>query len=362
MRAPAKRRNVTLRAMLQLHNTSPFVAEMFGFPDCDGVDTLFVAVKGTFRCDASGVRIADAQQPVTLADEHWGEPGESSLRHASEAHLAKPGTDVVVVGHACAPAERAVATLDVGVGIAGRQLHARVVGERYWTEGIGGVRPSRPKPFVRLPLTWERAFGGKHVPDPGGGTYLAEPRNPVGCGFLGKRAPHELLGRPAPSIEDPRAPIEGPSTKGKPVGFGPVAPSWAPRARHAGTYDDAWRKTRAPYLPRDFDRRFFNVAPEELVFPAGLRGGEPVALLGFHPRGLQRFDLPRCELGIDVTLAGKPQRLPCRLETVRLEPTEERLSLTWRASLPVDKKMLQVERVAVALERIAGVVPEQRSA
>lgn len=348
--------------MLQLSNTSPFVAEMFGFPDCDGVDTLFVVVKATFRCDAPGVRIADEQQPVTLADEYRGEPGESSLRYASEAHLLKPGTDVVVVGEACAPAERATAAVDVGVGVAGRQAHARVVGDRYWTEGVGGVRPSRPKPFTRLPLTWERAFGGKHVADAKSGTFLAEPRNPVGCGFLGKRAPHELLGQPAPNIEDPRAPIEGPSTRGKPVGFGPVAPSWAPRVQHAGTYDDAWTKTRAPYLPRDFDRRFFHVAPEELVFPQGLQGGEPVALMGWHPRGMQRFDLPRCVLRIDVTLAGKQQRLACRLETVLLEPTDERFSLSWRASLPVDKRMLKVERVETALERIEGIVQEQRSA
>lgn len=345
--------------MLQLSNTSPFRAEMFGFPDGDGVDTLFVVVKGTFRCEGASVCLADEQQPVTLADEYHAEPGASSLRYASEAHLDKPGTDVVVVGQACAPGERPVETIDVGVGIASRQKHARVHGDRYFTEGLGGVRPSRPKPFVRLPLTWERAFGGRHVPDPTRDTFLAEPRNPVGCGFLGKRSPHELLGQPAPNIEDPRAPIEGPSTKGKPVGFGPIAPSWDPRARYAGTYDDAWERTRAPYLPRDFDRRFFNVAPEELVFPQGLQGGEPVAIAGMHPQGLLRFDLPRCTLDVRVTVAGKEERLTCRLETVVLEPTDERFCLSWRASRRVDKQMLKVERIAVAIERLEGVRGER---
>ncbi len=347
--------------MLQLHNTSPFVAAMFGFPDCDGVDTLFVVVKGTFRCDGATVTVADEQCPVTLADEYWGEPGASSLRYASEAHLSKPGTDVVIVGDACAPDERPVTAIDVSVGIANRQKHARVHGERYWTEGIGGVRPSRPKPFVRIPVTYERTFGGRHVIDSEKDVFLAEPRNPVGCGFLGKRAPHELLGRPVPNIEDPRAPIEGPSSRGKPVGFGAIAPSWAPRMQHAGTYDATWEKSRAPYLPRDFDRRFFNVASEELVFPQCLAGGEPVALLGFHPKGLQRFDLPRCELGIDVTLAGHKQRLAYRLETVVLEPTQEQLSMSWRASLPVDKKLLKVEQIDVVLERIVGVHGERKT-
>jgi hypothetical protein len=348
--------------MLQLSNTSPFVAEMFGFPDCDGVDTLFVVVKGTFGCAAGLPSIADEQRPVTLADEYLGEPGTSSLRYASEAHLAKPGTDVVVVGQACAPGERPLTVVDVGVGIADRHKQARVHGDRYWTEGVGGVRPSRAKPFVRIPLTWERAFGGKHVPDPSKDVFLCEPRNPVGSGFLGKRAPHELLGQPAPNVEDPRAPIEGPGSRGKPVGFGPVAPSWAPRVQHAGTYDDAWERTRAPYLPRDFDRRFFNMATEELVFPQGLVGGEPVALLGLNPKGLLRFDLPCCELGVHVTLAGKRQRLACRLETVVLEPTDERFSLSWRASLRVDKQMLKVERVEVEIERLEGVRGEHKPA
>ena len=133
--------------MLQLSNTSPFVAEMFGFPDCDGVDTLFVVVKGTFRCDAPGVRVAEEQQPVTLADEYRGEAGESSLRYASEAHLLKPGTDVVVVAEACTPAERPVTMIDVGVGVAGRRMRGCSVIDtgRRASAGCGPAGPSRSR-------------------------------------------------------------------------------------------------------------------------------------------------------------------------------------------------------------------------
>ncbi|MCA9711895.1 MAG: DUF2169 domain-containing protein [Myxococcales bacterium] len=348
--------------MLQMKNASPFEAQFFGFPDVDGVDTLYVVVKGTFEIGESGLRIAEQQQPVTLADEYWGEPGESSLRHASEAHLTKPGTDVIVVGDACAPGERPVEHVDISVLVAGHRQDARVHGNRHWTEGLGGLRPSVAKPFVRMPVVYERAFGGKHVPDPEREVFLAEPRNPVGCGFSGKRSVKELLGQPVPNVEDLRAPVQSPSSRGVPVGFGPVAPSWEPRKGFAGTYDQAWQDTRAPYLPRDFDPRFFHVAPAELVFPRGLRGGESVATLGFHPRGVQRFTLPSCELDVAVTLAGKPKPLTPRLETVVLEPTEERFSLTWRASLPVDKVMLRVEEVAVSLSRIDGLELDRRSA
>lgn len=341
--------------MLQLENTSPFAASLFAFPDEEGIDSLFVVVKGTFSIAGPELAIADEPRPVVVADEHWGEAGESSLKHAAEAHVGKLGTDVVVVADACAPAERPVPHVDVSVQVADRRKDARVYGERYWTEGVGGLRPSKPKPLVRIPVTYERTFGGKHVLDAGGGKYLADPRNPVGRGFLGKRSPAELLGQPAPHVEDLRAPLDGPGNRGTPVGFGPIAPSWMPRVQHAGTYDEVWRKTRAPYLPRDFDRRFFNVAPEELVFLRGLHGGEPVALLNFHPQGAQRFTLPRCELDVTVVLAGKSQVLAPRLETVVLEPTVESFSMSWRASLRVDKQLLRVETVGVSLRRIDGV-------
>jgi hypothetical protein len=347
--------------VLQLSNASPFAADMFGLYDQEGVDTLYVVVKGTFTVSPAGVRIADAPLPIVLVDEHHGEPGASSLARASEVHLVKPGTDVVVVGDACTPGGRPAAYVDVSLGIADRIKVARVWGERYWTEGLGGVRPSDPQPFVRMPVTYERAYGGRQVLAPGG-VVLEEPRNPVGRGFLGQRSTTELLGHPVPNVEDVNRPIGLLGERSVPVGFGPIAPWWEPRRRHAGTYDQAWRKTQAPYLPRDFDPRFFHVAPEDLVFPSGLRGGERVALMGFHPQGLQRFDLPRAELSITVTIAGRREGLRPWLETVALEPTDERFTLCWRAALPVDKRVLQVEDVAVALQRIDGLVGARRSA
>jgi len=344
--------------MLQLDNTSPFEVEMLGFPDVEGVDTLLVAIKATFGLGPRGVELAEEQQPVTLADEYWGEPGASSLRWASEAHLPKPGTDVLVMGDACAPGGRPCAFVDVSVAVAGRTKSARVHGDRHWTEGLGGLRPSRARPFVQIPVVYERAFGGRHAPDPASDEALAEPRNPVGCGFAGKRSVRELLGQPVPNVEDLRAPVTAPGSRGTPVGFGPIAPSWSPRAGWAGTYDEAWERSRAPYLPRDFDPRFFHVASAGLVFDRPLRGGEGVAMLGFHPGGVLRFGLPCCELGVVVTVAGEAKPLGVTLETVALEPTAERFTMTWRGALPVDKRMLAVERVAVSLERAQGVVGE----
>ena len=92
--------------MLQLDNQTAFRAQIFVATDLDGSDCVVTAVKGTFTLDRQP-EIAGEQVPIKLEDEYWGEPGESSIRVPSDMSLAKPGTDVVLLGHAYAPRGRA---------------------------------------------------------------------------------------------------------------------------------------------------------------------------------------------------------------------------------------------------------------
>jgi hypothetical protein len=159
-----------------------------------------------------------------------------------------------------------------------------------------------------------------------------------------------MIGRPLPNVEDLRAPLRSPGDTTSVLGFGAVAPGWAPRAHYAGTYDERWQKTRAPYLPKDFDPRFFHTAPPAFTFQQPLQGGEPVVLLNLSPRGREQWSIPRCKLEISVTVAGKQHQLPAQLETVLIEPTIGRLCLSWRASLPCDKQALKVEKARIELD------------
>ena len=72
---------------------------------------------------------------------------------------------------------------------------------------------------------------------------------------------------------------------------GAVEPGWASRARHAGTYDENWRKYEAPLLPADFFADFFQAAPERQVMD--LKGGEPIRITGLYEAGDYRFRLPQ---------------------------------------------------------------------
>jgi hypothetical protein len=270
------------------------------------------------------------------------------LKRTSDLGLFKPSTDVLLTGHAWAPGGKPVEELGVTISVAGRSKHIKVIGDRTWKSGLLTLRATAPEPFVKMPLIYERAFGGMHELEPGG-RVLAESRNPVGRGFIGQRSSRELEGMPLPNLEPPAIPYLKYGDRCIPACFAPIAPSWAPRRERAGTYDERWRKHRAPYLPADFDPLFFNTAPMELMAPGHLRGGEPIEAINVSQEGLLRFTIPVCQLDARAYIAGQRQLLHPVLQTVHLEPDAKRLSLVWSAFASCDKKVLRVQQVVLQL-------------
>ncbi len=330
--------------MLQIDNQTPFYALLSVLPNADAVDTLYVILKATLVLRPK-LALASAQLPVTLADEYYADPSDSSLKSVSEIHVGKPGTDVLLVGRAWGAQGQPVREMLVRVSAAERHKTIRVLGERHWQpDGT----PSEPAPFEAMPLVWERAFGGTQAL---GTQWLAEERNPVGIGFAGKNAPADLIGLPVPNLEHPGEPLERLGQNASPVCFAPSAAHWLPRRRFAGTYDTAWQRKRAPYLPVDFDPRFLQCAAAELAFDRFLRGGEPIEVVGASPDGPIAFVIPAANLRLDVKVAGSLEHPTANLETVLIEPDENRVCFTWRAALPCDRKVLKVEKVTVRRER-----------
>jgi hypothetical protein len=327
--------------VLQLENRTPFAATMLVLPDRTGIDTLFVVVKATVSLRPR-LGLVDLQVPPTLADEYYGDPAASSLRSASDVHLGKPGTDVLLVGSAHAPQGRAVVQMTVAMSVAGRQQSIRVTGDRAWRGGS----PSEAQPFVSMPLMWERAFGGLQRR---GDDLLAE-TNPVGRGATTARSSAEADGQPLPNLESPNDPLERLGQSAAPVCFAPVAPWWQPRRRYAGTYDERWQRHRAPFLPEDFDPRFFHCAAGGFAFDRYLQPGERVQALGVMPDGPVDFAIPDARLQVEVTVGGTTHRPPVNLETLALEPDENRACFTWRAAVPCDRQALRIDRVVIGRE------------
>lgn len=330
--------------MLQLQNNTPFAASMALFPNEDAIDTLYVMVKASFDISAS-LTLAEEQSPPIATDVYWTEPGKSSIKYTSDYHIGKPSTDIIMLGHACAPDKKAATQLDVSLSVGQVAKTVRVFGDRRWRDG----RMTPAATFTTMPLVYEKAYGGIHITNDK--VVESDLRNPVGRGFAGSRKDEDMDGVPLPNLEDPANLIKAPTDQPAPACFGACAPNWQPRVSYAGTYDEQWQTNRAPYLPQDFDRRFLNVAHPDLVCPGYLQGGEQVRITHMHPRGELNFEVPRVQLLTRVKLAGKELTPVSQLESLILEPNQLRMSLVWRAAIQCDKQALKISEINIALLR-----------
>ena len=334
--------------MLQIRNGSPFAAGIALLPNADAIDTLYLVVKGTFTLDATP-RVADEQVPIVAAPKHADDPMTSGMTHAPDLGLSKPSADVLLVGSAFAADGRPTYRVDVSVTVGPVHAAALVQGDRFWEDTGVGYRASLPNAFTEMPLVWERAFGGfDKTPD----GVLTMPENPVGTGFRAKNGTLPIAGLPLPNVEDPRNLVGTHTDRPTPAGFAPVGAHWEPRRRYAGTYDEAWQTDRSPYLPTDFDPRFLQVAPEPLVAPTYLAGGEPIELYGVSADGPIRSRVPLVDLSTQFVLDGTVHAAPANIDTLVLEPRDRRFSVVWRSEFACDKRALRVKEARVSLGRV----------
>lgn len=340
-----------------LENNTPFAFDMMGLADEEGRPLLLLVVKATYVMGDSRLKLAEEQLPVNWNGMPRGKPGESSDQYEPEGAFIKPATDVALIGHAHAPHQGATESL-VALQVGPLKKAVRVVGERTWFRSLGQVAATKPLPFDTLPLTWERAFGGWDRTEEARPAF--EPRNPVGTGFRASPR-HFQEGLMLPNLEDPAEPLRELGQRVTPVGFGFTSPHWQPRARYAGTYDEAWSKTRKPLLPKDFDRRFFNAAASGLVAPGYLKGDEPVVIAGASPKGRLFFALPGQAAPV-VTVARSSTtdvKPDMRLDTVILNTDMEQVLLLWRGHVVLSEGIHDVRGLHVTAN---GVSPPQRKA
>lgn len=338
---------------MYVQNLTPLVAEAFCTTDARGVETAVVVVKGTWvpaEPAASGppvpLMLGAEQRPIVSAPVYRGEPGASSLVRDTDLVPGKPGTDCLLSGHAWGGTSREAhvrfAVLSHGRPVAGAE--AVVSGPRQWQTTFGMASVVGPLPFERVELVWERAFGGTDATPDDDAEALAE--NPVGVGFRapGSRAPVDGTWLPAVEQVDDR--LSGPNGRVRPAGFGPIAPSWEPRRGYAGTYDHAWRRTRAPLAPDDFDARFYQSAPVGLVAVPHLVGGEEIVVEGCGARPW-RVHLPDGRVRVELMSGLDAEVQDAVLDTVVVDADAGTVETVWRAAFSVHGRVDQVDGVRV---------------
>lgn len=317
--------------------------------DKDAREHLVVCIKGTFQLPKNGNApiLAEEQVPLVEADTFTGEPGLSAPVYESDFALNKPRCDILLNGCAYAPGGKPDTKVPVTLRFGQMEKSFNVIGDRVWESSLLGTKASWVKPFVRMPITYDRAFGGVDDSPKDPNKVRAIMENPVGIGFNHYLSSEAVDGRPMPNTEELKHRITAPDKKYRPMSYGPIGRGWQPRASMSGTYDQNWIDNIFPFLPTDFDNAYFQSAPldQQVPYP---QGGESVMLTNLSPEGRVAFTFPRINLLVWFFLRnGEEIEERAVVDTVILEPDLERFTVTCRACAPLKKNMLEMQLVVV---------------
>lgn len=331
--------------------------------------------------------IDDHPLALCLADEHWGDPGSTSLRRESDLVPYKPRCDVTVIGKACADRPRTLlhTRLRLVQGqteLINKRLQMTGPLQLVRQGGFGGwmreaLNPTQaysltlPTAVSEVSLRYELAFGGASVVahpragQPGQPDHVMNEvcyRNPLGAGWMAQGY-FEALGRAgqdlpptlrAPQIMDDQqdfrhlvhskqagaldavqmAQLRYPLAV---AGYGPLCKAWAPRLALAGTYDDTWLAQRHPWLPVDFDFAYWNGAPEDQQIPfPDLSRGLTLVTEGLRPGGGRMRVTLSAHRGLTLMRLDNGLVLPSpmQIDLIELDNQEGlRLRLIWRTAV-----------------------------
>lgn len=344
--------------MWQLDNRTPFAAERTWVRDRDGAEIWLVAIKCTFDIRPDGsTEVANQQPPVVMAPEYVdpAKPAQSSLKYDMDLVRTKKTTDVLVSGHAYAPGAKPVEEMDVSLQVGPIQKRLHITGDRLWQ----GRTHSRPIPFVKMPIVYERAYGGMDPATKDGPNPQWDERNPAGTGYALSR--ERIEGLKLPNIEYPDQLVRKWDDRPTPAGFGPICSHWKSRVSLAGTYDDRWQQERFPLLPRDFDDHYFQTAPVDQQPTEFLSGRETLTLQNLTPNGRVQFQLPQVRLGFETFFSTGERHVHERpkLHTVIIEADVPRVSLIWHTALPCHPKVYKLVKTRIFQKSVITLGPGQ---
>ena len=284
---------------------------------------LTVSVEVVFDIDAQGA-LSRCSEPSERRD---GDPPEVGDR------VLWRGTSVTAFATVGAPPRPPFAR-QVRLQVADRVVDLAVYGDRTWEKRLGQWGPSEPQRFERLPLSWQRAFGGTvtlephltrdRLPHPGG--PVSYPLNPTGRGFTIPGSP--VQGTPLPNIEHPEALLSTPDELPVPHGFAPCPELFALRMSEQQRELPA----ASPVIEAAFDTwiplRMQHHAPGWLIFEQPLTEGTGIELSGHGPERL-RATVPACPARVQTRSGSRTTELEPQVRSVHLDADRRQLRMTW---------------------------------
>ena len=329
---------------MQIYNQTGYPALFTMGMDKAAHEYVVLVAKATFDFPTvpGGPALKSAEQvALVMADIAAGEPGYSDTLWETDFAFRKPRCDVVLQGCAYAPNGRAADRVRVGLKVGNWSKMFDVFGHREWRSIGPTFHPTSPAPFIRQPFGYGTAFGGVDRLDPDDKLPDSYRLNPVGRGWSRTRNQRFIPGLPLPNTQAVDENVTSPFGTYKPMAFGPVGRGWPGRIEFGGTYDQKWTDEVFPFLPADFDERYFQMTlPDQQIDPP--RSGTEVILGNLTPDNKINFRLPTCELpvtlfkGQDIAFEGDLQP-----DTLLFDPESRRFSMVWRVSSRYQRSILE---------------------
>lgn len=278
----------------------------------DGNLHLTLIAKASFKLMPNAtMRLLPRPAPIVVKDRQFRDNPSRSVIAASDMDLMRHRCDVVYLGSVYTKGNQPVGVRNVRLALhRGRQslvdktLH--IVGDRR-REPTATISP--PEPFRRLPLIYERAYGG-----------IGYEANPLGLGH----GPGQESGR-QPNILDPKSPE-------RTACYAPLSRAWPTRRGLLGDFKLRQFNHQIVRLPDDFNFEFFQTAPtdQRIAYPVG---GETLRLEGLTPGGGEiESTLPRTRVLIQEAASHHLTRMgEFALDALLIDGASETCSMTWRA-------------------------------
>jgi len=284
--------------------------------------------------------------------QNWpiGQPVKTSYGEFDEdSPFRKQGVDVMLLGEAY-PANGGLATAArVELKVGDLSYPIDVYGERRWVLSGGKLVASQPEPFESMPLTWERAYGGKANVQTGEFPYHA---NPFGRGFYcdEEDARDGLL----PNLEDPENPVKKWEDQPIPVGVAPMSRESSLRIMNAIELD---LEQQLPKIKK-IKPSYYNNANPALILPEPPAPGTLVSASSVRPGGGSlSFKIPPGTFHAYVQIADRGYVFPFHLDSITLITEQEQVLLGFRCCFKYPLNPLERRAAVVYGGKAPGAPP-----
>jgi hypothetical protein len=302
--------------------------------------------KATFAMAPGGPPELVTQDPFPVFEKD--ETTESGVFPSDAVPRRDKVFEVILLGTAYAENGKAAPSrlVELSVGSVTRRL--AVFGDRHWELSSRTPRISDPLPFLRMPLTYERAFGGSCVGqfDPDTLVDVEDRMNKYGRGFDAWKLAKDMAAgfmspagfpklhyqRPLPNLEDPARLVRAWNDAPDPCCWATMPDDIGFRmARLIRKFQD----TRQPPTREEAVDQAYHRAHPDWIIPLPPPGAR-VTLTGLAPGNPVTFPLPALSIAADYVLGDRTGTRELEPHMLVLAPDTQRFYLVYRTAFTMN--------------------------